>query len=416
MQEIRGKNILIAGFGAEGKSTLSFLQKNHRGLTISVADKNPPAIKGLKLRSYSGEGYLNQINQFDTIIRTPGIPLELFRGAKHVTSHTNIFFENCTGRVIAITGTKGKSTTATLVYKLLESKEKDVRLVGNIGIPALDSLKGSDKDTIFVLEISSFQLEDIRYSPHIAVILAVTSDHLDRHGSQEKYVKAKKNIIRFQSKSDYVFFNSEDKYASKIAKSSKAKQIPVHSIKVPYGSSLIGRGNEINIAMASAVARHFEISEKNIKKVILGFKPLPHRIEKVGTYRGVTFYDDSIATNPSASLNGINALIDNLETVIIGGANKGFDYSEYVKQVSLLNIKNIILMPDTGYEMKDKFEKFAKNSNILKAPTMEEAVRLAYKNTSKGKSCLLSPAATSFNMFTDYKERGDAFQKYVKSG
>lgn len=414
MSEIKGKKILIAGFGMEGQSTLSYLQKNYSDLEIAVADKNAEVLKDLKdLKTYSGENYLDDVASFDTVVRSPGIPLDSFKNAKHITSLTNIFFAICKGRVVAITGTKGKSTTTTLIYELLKTKFRDVRLIGNIGSPALDALEGANENTVFVFEISSFQLEDIHYSPHIAVVLAVTEDHIDRHGSLEEYVLAKQNIMRFQSQNDFVFFNAVDSNAVKIAHSSKAQKIAVYPKKVDFETSLIGEGNEINIQMAMAVAKHFEVAEEEIRNIISNFKPLPHRIEKVGTFKGITFYDDSIATNPSASLNGIRA-IDNLETVIIGGANKGFDYADYVKEVSDLNIKNIILMPDTGVEMKGHFENLAKNSKILVGNTMETAVKLAYENTSPVGAVLLSPAATSFNMFRDYKERGDVFKKFVE--
>jgi len=416
MAGIIGKKILIAGFGVEGKSTLHYLEKNYPNLEITIADKNSGVLTELKnkFKINSGENYLDNIDKFDTIIRSPGIPLEHLKKARYVTSHTNIFFEKAPGKIIAVTGTKGKSTTATLIYELLRTSFRDVRLTGNIGLAGLDALKDSNKNTIFVFEISSFQLEDIRYSPHIAVILGITNDHIDRHGTLAGYVRAKQNIVKFQTKKDFVFYNSREKNASRAAKISKATQIPVSPQKILFKTSLIGEGNEINIAIATAVAKHLGVSEKNVKKIISNFKPLPHRIEKVGEYKGINFYDDSIATNPSASLNGIDALKSDLETVIIGGANKGFDFKDYVKEVSKRNIKNIILMPDTGLEMKLDFEKLAKNSKILTANSMNEAVKLAYRHTSQGKAALLSPAATSFNMFKDYKERGDVFRSYVK--
>lgn len=414
MAEIKGSKILIAGFGEEGKSVLEFLKVNHKNAEVAVCDKNPETVKGLDLKVFSGEKYLDSIDKFDTVVRSPGIPLELFSKAKHVTSLTNIFFENCPGKVIAVTGTKGKSTTATLIYELIKTKYDDVRLTGNIGVASLNSLKGSDNNTLFVYEISSFQLEDIRYSPHVAVLLAITSDHIDRHGSLENYIKAKQNIVKYQSSNDLVFFIRSDANAAKVAKSSKAKKVAVYPKKISYKTNLLGRGNDANVSMATSVAKHFEIDQETIKKIVSEFSPLPHRIEKVGVYKKITFYDDSIATNPSASINSIEALEDNLDTVIIGGANKGFDFKDYVAAVSDFGIKNIILMPDTGYQMEGEFKRLNKSSSIFKASTMKQAVELAYKHTSPKRSCLLSPAATSFNMFKDYKERGEVFKKLIE--
>ena len=404
MSEIQGKNVLIAGFGIEGQSTLKFLKKNYKELKISVTDQKT-----------GGKNYLNNLERYDTVVRSPGIPIELFKKAKNLTSHTNIFFENCPGKIVAVTGTKGKSTTTTLIHKLLRTKFKDVRLTGNIGKPALDSLKKATKDTIFVLEISSFQLEDINYSPHIAVLLAITQDHIDRHGSLKSYVNAKQNLIKFQTKSDYVFYNSKDKTATKIAEKSKAKKFPVTPRKFNFNKNLIGNGNEANVSMAIEIAKHFKVSEDNIKKVVSSFKPLPHRIEKVGTFKGITFYDDSIATNPDASLNGILALKDSLGSVIIGGANKGFNFDSFINEIAKLDIPNIILLPDTGFEMYEDLTKKSKKSNIFKADNMQEAVKLAYEKTGENMSCLLSPAATSFNMYESYKARGDDFAKKVRS-
>lgn len=411
MSEIKGDKILIVGFGIEGKSVLAHLQKNHANLEIAVADKNPEAVKGLKLKTYWGESYLNEIESFDTVIKSPGIPPnKAFKKAKYLTTLTNIFFEACLGQTIGITGTKGKSTTSSLIAHILQSFKKDVRLIGNVGNPALDYLKNSLSETIFVMELSSYQLADIHYSPHIAVVLPVYEEHLNYHGNFEAYWQAKANITKYQNEKDYLIYYRGNEITNKIAQESNARKISFD--KVGFESQLLGEANKINVAAAFEVAKLFTNNKKEIEKALKSFKPLPYRLEKVGEFKGITFINDSLATIPEATIHALEALEGKVETLIAGGYDRGIDFTKLGEELSKSSIKTLILFPDTG----DKIEKALKNNDIkiFKTDNMREAVELSFKHTSKGKAALLSPAATSFNMFKDYKERGDVFRKFVE--
>ncbi len=368
----------------------------------------------------------NDVRSFDTIIKSPGFPTAspIVRQAKaagrHITSLTNIFFSVCPGKIIAVTGTKGKSTTASLVHAILSRAYPDVRLVGNIGNPALDYLEEADKNTLFVMEISSYQLEDIRYNPHIAVILDIVPEHLDRYRNFSDYVAAKSQIVRFQSANDYVIFNPSHKIPAKIASQSLAHKVHF-SPKAPLPVSdipLLGQGNLENCLAAITAAKVLGVPYPAIRQAVKKFKPLPHRLENIGEYRGITFYDDSIATIPQATIHALNALGEQVETLIAGGFDRGLDYSELGKfLVNQKGLKNLILFPDTG----EKIWLAVLTANgkqplhLMKLPvsSMKQAVRIAFANTAKGKNCLLSPAAASYNLFQNFEARGHEFKKQI---
>lgn len=396
--EIRGNRIVILGYGREGKSTHRFLKTHYAHLKIGVADKK------------DGKDYLQRLNEYDTVIRSPGIPSGLQELTDYkkqrgwVTTATNIFFSRQPagkGATIGVTGTKGKSTTASLIAHILKQKFSDVRLVGNIGKPMLDHLDGATKNTIFVIELSSHQLDDIRYSPRVAVLLPIVPEHLDYYENFSAYEHAKSNIVRFQKKEDVVIFHPR---VRKIAQLSQGVKISIPSYKEK--SSLLG--NRENISAAVAVAKYFGISESIIKKSLETFIPLPHRLEFVGQYHGIKFYNDSLATIPEATIHALEAL-KNVDTLITGGHDRGLSYKKLSEYIHSHPIKTLILFPDTG-------EKIGRDvvSKKYYVRTMEEAVRLAYKHTRKGKICLLSPASASFNLFKNYEDRGNQFKEWVK--
>jgi len=422
MSEIQGDTILIAGFGREGQSTLAYLREHYPRVQVAVADRNADAIKYVHHRTFSGEGYLDEIEEFDTVIKSPGIPPEeIFKKAKHLTTHTNIFFEACPGRIIGVSGTKGKSTTSTLItHVLTEGMKKkirwktimpDIRLIGNVGKPALDYLESSNEDTIFVMELSSYQLMDVRYSPYIAVLLPIYEEHLNYHGSMENYVAAKANITKYQSSDDYFFYYEGNDYCKSIASKSPTTQVSFR--KFIGDTPLLGEANQINAGAAVAVATHFAIPGKKILTALGTFKSLPHRLENIGTYKDIEFINDSLATIPEATMHALEALGDKVETLIAGGFDRGINFSKLGPEIATSGVKTLILFPDTGKKIAEALPK--KNTiKIFHTDSMKEAVKLAYKNTSEGKICLLSPASTSFNLFKDYEERGNAFRASVQ--
>lgn len=411
---LKDKKILILGFGKEGQDTFRFLRKLFPKKVVGIADKLKVQdlrlkIKDKKVRPYLGKNYLKSPKSYDVIIKSPGIPFKILPKSilKKITTQTEIFFDNCPGRIIGVTGTKGKSTTASLIYQVLKEGRLRVHLVGNIGKPVLSSLLKAKKEEVFVYELSSHQLYNLKKSPRIAVFLNIYPEHLDYYRNFQEYAKAKANITRYQTKHDYLVFNSEDKLVRKIAKKSKAKKIPIR-----------GKYYDLNKNAARAVGKIFKIPKKVVEKSIRKFKPLPHRLEYVGIFKGIKFYNDSLSTIPETTIAALDSLGDGVETILLGGFDRGLDFKNLVKIILKDKIKNLILFPTTGEKIwREILNQTKDNSNLPRAflvQSMKDAVELAYKHTQKGKICLLSAASASFSIFRDYKERGNLFKKYVK--
>lgn len=364
-------SVLILGMGREGMATLKFLKKYLPENQINTADQK------------DGENYLDKIKDYNIIIKSPGIPyLAEIKKAREerkiITSATQIFFDLCKGKIIGVTGTKGKSTTSAMIYEVLQMGGLDAHLVGNIGRPALELLNEIDDDSIVVYELSSFQLADLRKSPHIAVVTNIYPDHLDWHGNFENYKKAKENISKFQTKDDVLILNKSGAEAARI------------------------------------VGMLFKIPQEKIKKSIKDFKPLPHRLEFVAEKKGIKFYNDSLSTNPHATIYALKKLGDSVETLIAGGLDRGVDYTVLGEAIAKTKIKNLILFPTTGEKIGEAVSRQPSVIRQFNVNSMEEAVKLAFKNTGKGKIVLLSPASASFNMFKDYEDRGNQFKELVK--
>ncbi|HOF44968.1 MAG TPA: UDP-N-acetylmuramoyl-L-alanine--D-glutamate ligase [Candidatus Pacearchaeota archaeon] len=405
IEELKNKKVLILGIGREGLDTLKYLKEVFPKKIFAIADqkeeldsKTKKAIEGMDV--FLGKDYLKNVKDFDVIIKSPGIPF--FKYKDKLTSQTELFFDNCPGKIIGVTGTKGKSTVASLIHSIL----KGSYLVGNIETPSLSFLSKAKKDDIFVYELSSHQLMNLKKSPHIAVFLNIYPEHLDYYKNFEEYFSAKKNIYKYQSESDYLIFNPE------IEPKTKAKKI---KIDVNDFAQFLKNNQQFleithidNLIAVLNVAKLFNVPEKDIIKSLNKYKRLPHRLEFVGEFKGIRFYDDSIATIPEAVVYALDSLGDDVETIILGGLDRGIKYDKLVKRIKKSNIKTIIAFPDSG-------EKIVRNirSRIYKVDNMKDAVDLAYKHTSKGKICLMSPASPSFNLFKDYKERGDLFKKYI---
>jgi len=395
------KNALILGYGREGKVTEKYLKKNFPDLKIEVSDK--------KL----GKDYIKKQEDYDILIKTPVIPKEKVK-ISHTTA-TNIFFskiQEMGNKTIGITGTKGKTTTASLIYEIFKKSGKKVRILGNIGKPMLEVLLGPiQKDEIFVLELSSYQLSDIKFSPDIALVINLFEEHMDYHGSKKNYFEAKKNIIKFQKKDDIFIYNPKYKEFSAWFKNSKAKAIAFlnKKDKTKIKTSLLGGHNQENIKAAIAVAKIFNVPDKTIKEAIKEFKPINHRLEFVGEFKGIKFYDDAISTTPESTIMAIKSL-SKISAIMLGGEDRGYKFSELEKIIIKNKIKNIVLFPETG----KRILKSKKDFNILETSSMEEAVKFAYKYTKKGSICLLSCASPSYSLWNDFEEKGNLFQYFVK--
>jgi len=392
------EKILILGYGKEGSVSKKYIEKEYPNVKIGIADKK------------FGKDYLKKQKDYDLAVKSPGIRKELVEIP--YTTATNIFFwktKELGNKIIGVTGSKGKSTTASLIYSILKESGKNVKILGNIGNPMLEALLNPvKKDEIFILELSSYQLDDIEFSPDIAVATNLFPEHMDYHSGIKNYYDAKKNIINFQNKNNIFVYNSDNKKMTDWAKESKAKAIPFASKNFLDGVNfpLIGEHNKENIRAAVAVVKEFGISDKIIKTAIEKFKPLPHRLEFVGEFKNIKFYDDAISTTPESTIMAIKSL-KNIDTIFLGGQDRGYDFSQLEKTIKKYKINNVVLFPESGKKIKVK-------GNILKTKNMEEAVRFAYKYTKPGKICLLSCASPSYSLWENFEEKGDQFIKFVK--
>ena len=415
IQKLKNKKILILGFGMEGKDTFLFLRKRFPQKDIFVADvkelkdfdlKTRKLLKGANL--ILGKDYLSKIKGFDVIIKTPGIPLEKIKkraGSAIITSQTELFLSNCSSLVIGITGTKGKSTTAALLYHVLKNNGLNAYLVGNIETPALSYLEKAKKDVIFVYEMSCHQLDNLKLSPAIAVFLNIYPEHLDYYKTFKKYFSAKANIALHQKKGDYFVFNSRFALLRNLAKKVKSKPIPIKRDKINLNIT-----HQDNLSAVLIVGEILKLNRENVLSAIKTFKRLPHRLEYVGEFQGIRFYDDSISTIPESAIFALEELGSDLQTLIAGGMDRGVSFNKLGKKITESKIKNLILFPDSG----EKILKTVKRKiNSYFVSSMEEAVNLSFKKTGKGKICLLSPASPSYNLFNNFKERGDLFKKYI---
>jgi len=431
LNELKNKRILILGFGKEGKDTFLFLRKLFPKKIIGIADKNEKVASSAIRRKggvkwHLGENYLKALKNYDIIIKSPGVPFKILpkSALKKITSQTEIFFNNCPGEIVGITGTKGKSTTTSLIYDILKEGLKassfakgyggHVHLVGNIGKPVLNLLFSATKKDVYIYELSSHQLYNIKKSPKIAVFLNIYPEHLDYYRNFQEYFKAKQNITKYQAKEDYFIYNSEDKLVRKVAKKTKARTIPIK-----------GKYYELDRNAAIAVGKLFKIPQERILKAIKEFKPLPHRLELVGTFKGIKFYNDALSTIPETAIAALDALGENVETIFLGGFDRGLNFKNLAKRVLKSKVKNVILFPTTGKKIWQSIRQAQKKALRQKHPAvshiepfftdnMPDAVKIAYENTQKGKICLLSTASTSFSIFRDYKEKGNLFKKFVK--
>lgn len=416
LEEWKNKKILILGFGKEGQDTYKFLRKLFSNKAIGIADKNEFLIsnsqflnlkkdKGIKW--HLGKDYLKALKNYDVIIKSPGIPFKILpkESLKKITTQTKIFFDYCQGKIIGVTATKGKSTTASLIYKILKKGGIKVHLVGNIGKPVLSTLLKTKTDDIFVYELSSHQLYNLKKSPYIAVLLNIYPEHLDYYRNFKEYAKAKANITKYQTKNDFLIYNKENELVKKIAKASMAKKI-----------SIQGKYYQLDRNAAKKVGEIFRISKNDIEEAIHDFKGLPHRLEYVGTFKGITFYNDALSTIPETTMAALDFLGNKVETIFLGGFDRGLNFKNLEKRILESKIKNLILFPPSGDRIWRELSSFKKKREFkaVLVQNMRDGVRKAYQYTQKGKICLLSTASPSFGIFRDYKEKGNLFKKYVK--
>ena len=403
LELLKGKKILIVGFGQEGKASYAFLKQAVPSARLAVVDAK------------DGPLYLDTQKQYDIAIKSPGV-------AKHLisipyTTPTNIFFGNTRGMIIGVTGSKGKSTTASLIYSILMAAGTRAHLVGNIGNPALSELGNeTGADDIYVYELSSYQLDDIAYCPHISVITNFFPEHMDYHGGLEAYWEAKKRIVVHAQTTDFLVFNPAYPRLRQLAKQTKAQAVPYVS-QLPFNEDsipLLGQHNKENVRGAATVGKIFRISDSVMERAVKDFHPLPHRLELVGEYRGISFYDDAISTTPESTMCAIQSFTS-VGAICLGGQDRGYDFSELSRLIAQKNIPVIVLFPDSGNAIAKALERIGyRPVHLLVTSDMEEGVRFIYEHTPKGSVALLSTASPSYSIWKNFEEKGRLFQKFVK--
>ena len=433
---LKGKSLAILGFGREGKTSYNFIRKYLGDCKLTIIDlidySNDELVKNDKNISFIfGNDYLNNLNNYDLILKTPGISLlGVDCDMDRVTSQIELLLEVHRDKVIGITGTKGKSTTTTLAYTVLKENGIKCVLAGNIGTPVFSMLDSADDDTYFVVEMSSHQLETLRLSPHIGVLLNLFQDHLDHTGSIKAYYNAKMNIFRYQNSNDFAIYYKDNKTVN-----DRVNSLNIKSTKISISTSdiadiylkgndvyyngdvvfnkdlkrnILGNHNFINIMVCFIIGRLFNINEVDILRTISNFKPLQYRMENLGEFEGVYYYVDTLATIPEATLATISA-IENIDTLIFGGLDRGISYEGFADKLISSEINNFICMPKTGYDIGKELPK----DKTYFAEDLKTAVEIAKKVTAKGKICVLSPAAASYEYFKNYAEKGDKYKEYI---
>lgn len=433
IRSLAGKKICILGYGREGQAMAAALEKHAKGCRIMIADKNPELrIMNYELRS--GDTYLDHLDGFDVIIKSPGIPpnSKLKAQSSKLATSTQIFLDSIEGSgatVIGVTGSKGKSTTASLIHHIFRTQSSKLKtqsfFIGNIGEPAISHLGDAGSNTFFVHEMSSYQLMDLTSSPQIAVVTTFFPEHLDYHGSLQKYLEAKKHITRFQREDDVVFFNADSEGAREISEESKGKKIPFRMNDAPVSLEEIqlkGKHNLGNIAAAFKVAVHLGIDREDAIAAIRTFKGLPHRLESLGVHDGMEWVNDSISTTPQSAIAALDALGDRVATIILGGQDRGYDFSPLIERLKTSSVKTVILLPDSGATIRKKLQEANVTMNVINAETMEEATKKAKEQTSHEPRAtshwpivLLSPAAPSYGHFKNFEDRGSSSRSRSKA-
>lgn len=423
IEELRGKKIAILGFGREGRSTYSYIRSYLPDQMLTIADLNPVDTQGLyNVETIIGESY-QKLHDFDIIMKSPGIVMMEHIDPFKLNSQTNLFLKHYRQQTIGITGTKGKSTTSTLLFHMLKENGKKVVLLGNIGTPAFDELEHIDENTMVVYELSCHQLEYAHYSPHIAVLLNIYEEHLDHYGNYESYILAKEQIWRHQSSEDVLLCEKSlvhDEMSACIITLSMSEtaniMADVDKIQIddwkkqvqPHEIPLIGQHNLYDVGVDLYLAQRLGISFEDGYASIKSFIPLPHRLQYLGKFHQLHWYDDSISTICETTIFALKSL-PMTSTLILGGMDRGIDYAPLVNFLKKCPHVHIVLMPDTG-------AKIAKNlcNPYTFAQNLQEAVEIAKRVTETNGTVLLSPAAASYGFFKDFHERGQYYQRYIK--
>lgn len=439
--------IALLGYGLQGQAAADYWNTPQNQLTI--CDQNQVTVpEGVATRF--GKGYLDDLDQFDLLVRTPILhPNDIVTAnpdsphiLEKVTTVTNEFFKVCPSKnIIGVTGTKGKGTTSSLIAELLKAAGKTVHLGGNIGIPPLTMLKdGIQPDDWVVLELANFQLIDLKFSPKIATCLMVVPEHLNWHSDMDEYVVAKQQLFAHQTVHDVAVFNRANAHSQEVASVSAAGTKRSYEVPGPGAEpqqttgaylkgetiymdetavcqasdiALLGRHNIENVC--AAIATVWELIGRNtelVKQVVGQFKGLEHRLELVRELNDVRYYDDSFGTTPETAIVAIQAF-EQPKVVILGGFDKGGNFDELAHVVSTHNVRTAVLIGDTAEPIKAALKSAGFEQTVAGGETMSNIVNVAQAHAQPGDIVLLSTGCASFGLFNNYKDRGEQFKKMV---
>ena len=450
---LKNKRVLILGFGKEGISTFRLISKHIPATQIAIADQNDKLLETLNLdidsniKLYLGKDYLEKLNEYDLIIKAPGISKKILRGKTNehkIISQADLFMKLFSKQIIGVTGTKGKSTTSSLINHILSAYSKNVVFVGNIGVPPFDLIENIDEDTWIVFELSSHQLQDVSNSPHIAVLLNLFEEHLDHYDDLNAYYLAKLNIAKFQKDNDWCIMNGDDPIIKKLVDKLKTENNKLSyslinnlingaslgkdglikfittnqesAFDVSKRKSLAGDHNLMNVMAAICVCKIINIPDPSILDAINSFTGLRHRMEYLGLFKGIHFYNDSIATIPEATINALKTL-KKVDTLILGGKDRGIDYHGLISFLPFSGVNNLIFSGDAGKRIMNdlKSDGNLKDQKLFLIQDYNELPAIITENTLHDHICLLSPAAASYDMFSNFEERGDVFKKIAEN-
>lgn len=446
---LEGKRILILGFGREGQSTYKTLRAWFPDGPLAIADREegivsqyPELSNDNNLVIQRGESYIRDCDKYDLVIKSPGIPYDFLDGKcdpDKVTSQTDLFLRAYGNRVIGVTGTKGKSTVVTLVHHILKQAGRKVILAGNIGVPPLDFANQIDADTEVVFEMSSHQLEHISVAPQTAVLLNVFPEHLDHYKDFTAYKMAKFNISRLQPNGGVLVYHHDDPIVAELVAALSGEKEALayslvsrkdmggwldgeniicldnsgkkHSFPLNTATDLPGRHNILNMMAAILVCLNKGLGDTDILEGLNTYKRLAHRLEFAGKFRGISFYDDSIATIPEAAIMALETL-RKVDLLILGGYDRGLDYTALYHYLQEFPVPHLLFMGDAGKRMFDHCKSSLKGrSSCIFTEGMEECFDYIKEKINEGDVCLLSPAAASYGMFKNFEERGDMYKK-----
>lgn len=424
------KKVVVMGLGLHGGgvSVARFFAKQRaKVLVTDLKSKKQLAesikkLKGLPIKYTLGRHQEQDFINADLIIKNPDVPphspyLEIAKKNNvNIETDISLFFKLSGAFIIGVTGTKGKSTTAALIYHLLKSKFKKLFLAGNIGVSPLEFLPEIKKGDTVVLELSSFELEDLKQSPDIAVITNMLPDHLNRYSGMSEYINSKTAILKHQSPKDFLVVNKDDFIVRQMVKSVAAKICFFSGKSVNMsGLKIFGEHNSQNVAAAIEVARLMKVPEQSIKKSLKSFKGVPSRQEFIKEIRGVKYFNDTASTMPDATIVAIKSFSENFPSArlifICGGQDKKLSYSSLAKEIKR-RVGELVMLPGTASDKMIKKLKGCKN--IHKVSSMEQAVEKSSQIANPGDLVVLSPGAASFNLFKNEFDRGDQFKKFVE--